>query len=362
MESVINFIKDKVYYIVGITIVIILILIVISSCSNNGGISNYASIEQKMVNAAKEYYSNRKDRLPNENGKSVKVTINSLIERELIKEIIDPQNKEKSCDGYIEVTKVGEEFVYTPFLTCKGSYEPKYLTDKLKDIKTDEYGNGIYEMNGEFVFRGGEVNNYVDFNGDLWRIIKIDKDGDIEIMLSESTNDYYYWDTAYNSEENNSYGITTNYLNTRIRKSLINYYDENFSTESKAMIVSKNLCVGKVSTKDNFDVNKECETLKENEPIGLLRVSDYKNASLDLGCTTFTDPECQNYNYLKSSSVSTWLMTTVLENTYEAYYLRGRIRSTNASDRETINPVIYLTGKVVTLEGNGTYNDPYKIK
>ncbi|MGN1267926.1 MAG: hypothetical protein ACI4U0_00240 [Candidatus Aphodocola sp.] len=360
MKNIIDYIKDKIYYILGATIIIIVVLLLVSSCS--GKSKSYSSIENDMVSAAKNYYANHKSNLPKEEGDLIKVTIGTLIDYELLEEVKDPNNKNQTCSGYVEVTKVGDEYAYTPFLTCKGNYEPEYLVDKIKNSKLDEYGNGVYEMDGEYVYRGDDVNNYLKFNNQIWRIVKIDDQGDVKIVLAEYTENSYSWDSSYNSESGYNTGITTNYLNTQIRKTLKSYYEDNFSKESKSKIVSKNLCVGRYSKSDNFSVEKECSILKEAEKIGLLNASDYKNASLDQGCNNIDSIECSNYNYLASDGIKTWLLNASSENTYKVYNLSKRIYLSNASNQKRINPVIYITNKSITMVGKGTIKEPYEIK
>ena len=379
MKNIIEYIKDKSYYLLGGIVVVIILLIIINACSNSSG--SYDKIEQKMVSAAKNYYANHEKKLPKEESGTVKVTINTLIEAELLKEVKDPNNKDQDCSGYVEVTKVGKEYSYTPFLVCKGNYEPKYLTDIVKESKQDEYGNGVYEMGGEYVYRGDDVKNYVSFNNQLWRIVKIDSEGDIKLVSAKYSEDSYTWDSAYNSDKQDSVGITTDYLHTDIRKTLNSYYDDNFDKDAKAKIVSKNLCIGKYDIGENiseedyiddlseeFSVEKECSIIKENEPVGLLVPSDYKNASLDSKCIKLNSSECTNRNYMRSDNgdaeygINTWLLNSSSKNTYQVLYLDYELGLLNASDSMTINYVIYINNKNIVLDGKGTYKDPYIIK
>ena len=361
MKNIIEYIKDKSYYLLGGIVVVIILLIIINACSNGSG--SYDKIEQKMVNAAKSYYASHEKNLPKEESGTVKVTINTLIEAELLKEVKDPKNKDQDCSGYVEVTKVGKEYSYTPFLVCKGNYEPKYLTDIVKQSKQDEYGNGVYEMGGEYVYRGDDVKNYVSFNNQLWRIVKVDSEGDIKLVLAKYTDDQYAWDDSYNSEKNDSSGITTDYLHTNIRKVLKSYYKSNLSKDSKAKVVSKNLCIGKYLITDEFSNEKECSVVKENEKIGLLTANDYHLASLDSNCVTLKSRECANRNYLADSSYfNTWLLSTASENTYKAYSISKTISEMYASTSKKINPTIYLSQKVVVLDGKGKESLPYIIK
>lgn len=365
MKNIIDYLKDKIYYIMAGTIIIIILIILISSCSGMG--KTYESIENEMVNAAKNYYANHKNNLPKEENGTVKVTISTLVEAELLDEVIDPQNKKQTCSGHVEVTKVGDEYSYIPFLTCKGNYEPKYLTDVVKESKTDEYGNGVYEMNGEYIYRGDDVNNYVKFNDQLWRIVKVDSEGDIKLVLIDRIEETFSWDESYNSIEQSKVGVTTDYLHTNIRKVLNEYYEDNFSKDAKAKIVSKNLCVGKYSMMDDYgddySIEKECSIIKENEKIGLLNASDYKNASLDSGCINLLSQECTNYNYLADDEeISTWLLNTTTNTTYEVLYISEEITKTYANNYENINPVIYLSKKAVIVNGNGTKENLYIVK
>lgn len=361
MKKILEYLKDKIYYILAATVLIIIILIIINACSNKSG-NSYEEIEQDMVKAAKEYYANHKNNLPKEENGTVTVTVGTLVDEELIEEVIDPSDSSQTCSGHVEVTKVGKDYSYIPFLTCKGNYEPKYLIDIIKDVKKDEYGNGVYEMGGELVYRGEDVDNYVQFNDQLWRILKVDTEGDIKLVLANYTDESYVWDDSYNPEEESESGITTDYLHTDIRKSLNEYYDQNFTTDSKAKIVSKNLCVGKYAEEDNFSVEKECSMVKENEKIGLLTASDYKNVSLDENCKNITNSECMNRNYLSDDdNFVTWLLNSSSENTYKVYYLTKDIELTNANNDKRINPVIYLKSDIISKEGKGTMDNPYII-
>ena len=361
MKNLLSFIKDKSYYLLGGTILIMVLIVIIASCSKGNG-NSYESIENKMVSAAKSYYEDRKQSLPKKEGSSVKVTISSLVEAELLNEVTDPKNSSNTCKGYVEVTKVDDDYSYVPFLTCQGTYEPMYLSDKIKDQKQDELGNGVHVMGNEYIYKGEDVDNYVSFNDLLWRIIKIDQDGDIKLVLAESTMDIYSWDTKYNSESMYDSGNTTDYLLTDIRKSLNSYYNETFTKENKAKIVSKNLCIGKYLLTDAFSVEKECSVIKENEKIGLLNPSDYQNASLDLSCINLNSKECVNRNYLASGDIYTWTLNASSKNSYEVMYIYDTIGESSASNGKKINPVIYLSGKVVTNKGNGKLDNPYLIK
>lgn len=362
MKNIVEYIKEKSYYLLGGIVVVIILLIIINACSNSSG-NKYEKIEQKMVSAAQNYYANHKKNLPKEENNTVKVTISTLIEAELLKEVKDPNNKDQDCSGYVEVTKVGKEYSYIPFLVCKGNYEPKYLTDIIKESKQDEYGNGVYEMNGEYIYRGDDVKNYVSFNNQLWRIVKIDSEGDIKLVLANYTEDEYIWDDSYNSDKQDYVGNTTDYLHTNIRKTLNNYYESNFNKDAKAKIMPKNICIGKLKLSEEYSIEKECSIIKEKEKVYLLNATDFKNASLDSLCIKIDSPECSNRNYLSNSKqFNTWILNSYSLNTYQMLYLNGLIGKADASNDKSINYVISIIKKAISITGDGSESNPYIIK
>ena len=49
-------------------------------------------------------------------------------------------------------------------------------------------GDGLYSdkyINDRYIYRGSNPNNYITFNGELWRIVSVDKDGNIQIMRND---------------------------------------------------------------------------------------------------------------------------------------------------------------------------------
>lgn len=361
MKNIIDFIKDKSYYFLGGTVLIIIILVILNACSI-GGYGSYTEIENSMTKAAKEYYSVNKNLLPTQNDGTVKVTISTLVESELLDDFNDPKDSSKKCSGYVEVTKIEEEYFYIPFLTCEGNYEPEYLYEKVKASGQDELGNGIYDVNGEFIYRGDDVDNYVQFENLLWRIIKVDSSNDVKMVLITKLEGLYVWDDAYNPSKGTTSGDTSNYLITDIRKSLNDIYNSIIVSDKKSLVVSKNLCIGKYGRNDYFSKEKECSIIHENEKIGLLNLTDYQNASLDTRCVKLDSGECINRNYMVGGSIKTWSLNSVNENSYKVFSISSGIGLSFANVTKRINPVIYISSKAITNSGDGTINNPYIIK
>ncbi len=361
MDNLLNFIKEKSYYLLGGTVLIIVLLIIISSCSN--GASSYEKIESNMVKAAKSYFNANSDKLPKEDGGVVKITNSTLIDSEYLKEFKDPEDKNNSCSGYVEVTKEKEEYFYTPFLNCPGNYEAKYLIDEIKNVGVDELGNGIYNIGDEYIYRGEYVYNYLSFADQMWRILKIDADGDIKLIATEEYDEErFVWDSKYNHEMKEYIGDNSNYLLTNMRKVLHDFYDNVFYDEEKAKIVYKNICLGSVKIGEPYNAQKECSKIHENEKVSLMNPSDFKNATLDSYCINIGDAACTNRNYLAGSGVNTWVINPAEGNNYTQLTFNFNFATKKTNRDNKVHPVIYLTSKVILKSGDGSYQNPYTIK
>ena len=336
--------------------------------------TNYTfdQMELELKNAAIKYYQVQDALLPaNEGEKSeVDATTLSSDEYKLMKPL-SKMRKNTQCSGTVVVQKINNEYIYTPYLDCGDTYKTKELFNAVKDEnKTVTSGNGLYEMNGELVFRGDNVNNYVKLSKGLFRIIKITSEN--KILLIPEFEEYYYntWDDRYNTDLGYSAGIN-DYRLSRVKDTLLNIYNGDISKfillddTDKQKLTTYSLCIGKRGKKETNNTGEvECADKLDNQMIGLLTASDYVNASTDVNCTTTTSKSCQNYNYLKVKDSNYWLMTTSNENTAIVYYINneGYIAESNASSLSMIRPTIMLNNNVMIKGGKGTESDPFILK
>ena len=117
-------------------------------------------------------------------------------------------------------------------------------------------------------------------------------------------------------------------------------------------------------TTDAFNVEKECSIIKENEVIGLLVPTDYKNASLDSGCIYLDNYECGNRNYLSNDEeFNSWLLNSTSKDTYNVLSLyNSEIQLSRASNLNRLNYVVNISSKSIVAYGKGTHSNPYIIK
>ena len=358
----------KIAVIIGGGICALILILSIASIFTKKSYS-YEEIEQIMTQAAKDYFAQHPEDLSK--AQKVIIPVANLIASGNMSDLSEYLPEGVMCTGSVTAAKVGTEYVYTPTLDCGEAYSNTPLVDKImQDSPLTTSGYGLYSINNEKVFRGEDVNNYVQLEKSLWRIVKLSSDNSI-ILIKETKAGYASvpWDDRHNIDVGynvgkNDYSISRikDYMNTLYN---IEKADEIFlSSNDKAKLMPQDVCVGERATTSNNNTNTfECKKKETNQKLSLLTVSDYINASLDPNCKTSENQSCQNYNYL-SQNFNWWLTTPVAGVTDRAYSVntKGEIKSTPTADYCYIRPVIKLSSSTAVKSGTGTVNDPYIIK
>lgn len=367
MEKLKNFYsnnKQKVTLFGSIAFVMLIIIVVIAIAVKIVGIKiSYEKLEEKLEEATYKYLTENPNELPNATKPTVIISANTLIENKYIKEL-KKYVKDSSCTANVLVDYENNNYKYQAFLTCK-----KFKTEKFVDViknnnKISQTGEGLYEMNNELVFRGQNPNNYVSFADRTWRIVKINKEGNINIIItSEKADINDEWDDRYNTEKGSQKGIN-NFLLSRAFTNIKNFYDTNLSNYNN-YLTKFDLCVGK-RLEDSTDKssNLECNEKIEKQDIGLLPIFDYMNASLDGLCQTTVSKECQNYNYLVDNKFKWWTMTADMSSTFDVFYVNthGQAVSDYASAKAQNRFVVAISSDVLYKSGDGTKENPYVIR
>lgn len=352
--------------VIFLPIFLIVLLAVLQSCSNR---SSYDKYERDMITAAGKYLKS-KDLISNLNENSELVTLDILVSNGYIKQP-DKVLKDTNCEGYVTARKNGNvkqldlkgNIQYNVYLKCDKYKTNTLISNVMEDLTTSE--SGLYEDGSYYVYKGDNVNNYIKFYGQLYRIMSVDSNEIVKLVKNGSQTMSKAWDNKYNIESKSSAGKTI-YKDSLILKSLLDNYLNNkiINEEARKHIVSHDSCIGKRDKNDlSISYDLDCSEILSNQVISLINISDFARASLDPDCNLISDRSCRNYNYLSYSVNNSWTLNSVIDNSYEVYYLSsGLPRITKASERNPYNIVIYIDGNEFISSGTGSQNNPYIIE
>ena len=245
-------------------------------------LNKFDNSSENIIDGAKSKYSANINDVSKDG--IMEYTVNDLIKEGYLKEDeINPitGEKYKKDDKVLVITKNG----YVTYKFVSGTT----LINKIK--KSD----GVQSINDEIYFIGENPNNYISFNEEIYRIIKVDKDNNIVVINDE-------FDKK----------ISLNKINTYLETKL----NDSFNNLSKEMIVSK---------------------------MSVLDYDTYKN-------TFAFDKSFINKNY----DYSIWLYTN---EGYKAYSIMDD-KITDEKDA-WINPIAKLDYSIIVEKGKGTRTDPY---
>ena len=202
----------------------------------------------------------------------------------------------------------------------KKTYDEKIISSVVSKNKTVTKEDDIYR------FKGKEVNNYIEYSNLLFRIIKVNLDGSVDIVLNDSINVL-------------GYNTSSDYLNSDINK----YLNDIFLSKLDKYYLSKTItCNDKVSNINEYT----CKNKNVDNYVKLLDLSDYINSIKD-------------GSYIDVSE-NMWL-STQKDNDYVWVISDNKIAYLDNKSNAYIRPVVTLKASTSIIDGDGTINNPYKI-
>lgn len=238
------------------------------------------------------------------------------------------------------------------------------LTKVGVDIAKDNEGliKTVDDLGTSYYFRGNVQNNYVNFANNIWRIVRINGDGTVKLVLNGETNSISNY---YNTDDTDF-----SYEKSAINKYLENWYNENITDEE--YIANSKFCndinYDESNTYNAYTrifVNKiptlNCLGTIFSSNIGLLTIDEIIFA----GANT-TDTNNNYYLYNKNIS-NTWYTMSAAKSSNKTLNLfmvdtSGKINiNISGNLYRGVRPVINLV-KNVQVTGNGTIDEPYQIK
>ena len=242
-------------------------------------------------------------------------------------------------------------------------------------------------------YYGRNVNNYVTFNDELWRILGI-IDGKVKIMRSSGLpvvlsdngvtlateicfygcSNYFQWNTRGNNNWNNS--TLNGYLNG-------SYYN-NFKSNYKDMISNEIYYLGGPTTANYstltgsqyYDIERSNQVYSGNpttvnQNIGLLYASDiiYSGGEkyIDMAVTSINSSMTfieNGFTLTPLSDVQNEIMTFHSDGVY-SYFSKENVNSESTYWRRDgepgVVPVLYLKDNVRIIGGDGSKSNPYLL-
>lgn len=397
-----------------ITILGIIALLLVPTVT--GVISNFpndSSENQKksIVAAAKLWGSDHRLELPTTEGETMCVSVAELKNGYLEDDIVDPDTKEAISDHVgVEIKRVGKSYEYTYTDSCSTSDQDSEL-DITDDVVTS--GDGLYEdsyENGRYVYKGNNPNNYIEFNGELWRIIAKETDGTYKIIRDQLSENRAFDEENYRTTANNTfcdssysgcnvYGkvngifrlMSGQKMGTVIEdSSLSKYLNETYyntlTSDAKNQVQTHAFNIGVVLVYGGGNQNNSIYSDLNGEKafqwtgnIGLPNVTDILRANSDSRCNsagaasgTLEQNLCiSNYLVNNMSEISFWTMNGYSTQTYAT---SGAVwvpyRSVNGisfsvqapSYSGGVRPVLFLKSTIKITGGNGSQSSPYMIE
>ena len=241
-----------------------------------------------------------------------KVEDNEDGEIDLNKVIIDSSKVNTSKVGEYDVTYTVTDSSLNETVVKRKIKVTKGLTATVKDVTSSTDGYYI------------SSNNYLLFSGMLWRIVRVNEDGTIKIILDANVNNL-----RVNSNK---------YENGNVDKWLNNVFYE--AINNKKYLVDSNYCVGTINSLSDYQ--EYCST-KVKRKVGLLDISEYYRVEKNVG----------DKLYLIGNSIG--------DKMAEVPYADNINEGISTDILAPIRPVITLSNNLNILSGDGTVDKPYKL-
>lgn len=264
-----------------------------------------------------------------------------------------------SYSGVLRVgVKENEKNTFADVILANNKVNERSLTENGDAATLDE---GLLKKEDDlgvaYYYRGNVKNNNVLFAGKNWKIVKINGDGSIKLVLDNIVDEI----SKYYSED-------YSFLKSTIFEKLNNWYTNNLNDYSDYIAYYK-FCNDTVLEDDNYLAYNRVITNKiptfvclgnlVNSRIGLLTIDEVSLAGGSTG-------ENKSYYLYNEKITNSYYTMSSASSRYGNYYpfvvdTNGSISSNvNGNLLRGVRPVINII-KTAKVSGNGTNEDPYEI-
>ena len=202
----------------------------------------------------------------------------------------------------------------------------KDIVGKSEFVTDDEAG--LISSSGNYIYKGDVDNNYLKYNDMLWRIVRINSDNSIDIILDD-----YITLLPWN-------GSVVEFTKSDIYEYLNNTF---LSKLDKDMLNKTSFCTDKISDLTNIT----CDDTDIDSYVKLLDVANFLNSVLD------------SKTYLSREDEIFWLSDY---GTDKIWHTNGfNVSQSDANLFYEIRPMVRLKNTTVYKEGDGTLEKPYEV-
>ena len=230
--------------------------------------------------------------------------------------------------------------------------------------------------NPTYYFRGNVENNYVSFAGQTWRIVRINEDGTIRIVMQDGINSNA--NIAFNSNYNNYTYMY--YTNSQAKTQLENWYQTNIGGKAD---LAKNVASGayyceqaKAKRNSNWTSGSATMTTSNKYTPDFKCVTDGNGKGVvnaNMGLLTYDEVVYaggyfgqSNSNYYLYNNTYFWTMSPAgFESGYSYVWLVGTSGNFYRDDVNYANrlrPVLILNADTQISLGDGTINSPFVVE
>ena len=232
----------------------------------------------------------------------------------------------------------------------------------LEDVPIVSSGDGLYKdayEDGRYFYKGKNVNNYVTFNNETWRIISIEADKTIKIMRWESIGN-----RAWDSSNSNNWSRPAS-LNTYLNGT----YLSSMTSTAQGQIAPKDWNIGAVTYNDTSLSSSIADenSNKWNGKVALPTASEYiRSNSNQSSCgnvnQVYNSTTCDDTSWMHNNA-DWWMLSPNAGSSYNVLYVYsdGNFYHGNADSTYGVRPAVYLSSDVQITGGSGTSSAPYTL-
>ena len=218
--------------------------------------------------------------------------------------------------------------IYNPKVdsNTSGVFLANYIINKTEYATEDE--DGLLNSSGNYFYKGNVNNNYLKYNNMLWRIVRINSDRSIDIVLDD-----YISLLPWNKE-------VTSFKNSDIFKYLNDYFLDNLD---KDLLTTTSFCTNEIEELSKIT----CDKQNNDYYVKLLDVANFLNSVRN------------KKSYLVKDDEILWLSDYGND---KVWHTNGaNVSESDANSFYEIRPMVRLKETIQYTNGDGSKDNPYTV-